>query len=345
VVTIRLKGIKRVKAKGRLYYYHRATGKRIDAKPNTAAFAAEVARLDEMAASIDTKTGAIKGTWGWLVENYRKSPEWQALKPRTKKDYMDVFQYMERAKNERLDTFTAPKMARLRDLTFQNRKRRFANYTMAVISLCWNWGKVKFELGPNPTDGIKPIKKPKGEPEVNRPWTAGELKAVLEFAPEHLRTVIALGAFTGLREGDVVRLPWSAYDGSAVNINQGKTDEPHWVPVQDVLKAILDTTPRKGTIICVNTRGKSWTESGFRASFRSQVILPLREAGEIGENLTFHGLRHTVGTALADAGADTRTIMAVLGHKTAAMSEKYSKTADRRKRASEGIRLLQRKGE
>ncbi|WP_417814096.1 tyrosine-type recombinase/integrase [Thalassospira alkalitolerans] len=343
MVTIRLKGIKRVKAKGRWYFYHRATGKRIAAKPNTAAFAAEVAQLDEQAASIDAKTGTIKGTWGWLVENYRKSPEWLALADRTKKDYMRVFDYMERVKNEQLDTFTPPKMARLRDLTFQNRKRHFANYTIAVISLCWNWGKVKFELGPNPTDGVKGIKKPKSEPEVNRPWTADELKTVLAFAPEHLRTVIALGAFTGLREGDVVRLPWSSYDGSAININQGKTNEPHWVPVQDVLKAILDVTPRKGTIICVNTRGKSWTGSGFRTSFRNQVILPLREAGQIGERLTFHGLRHTVGTALADAGADTRTIMAVLGHKTSAMSEKYSKHADRRKRASAGIKLLEGK--
>jgi hypothetical protein len=37
------------------------------------------------------------------------------------------------------------------------------------------------------------------------------------------------------------------------------------------------------------------------------------KAGKIGAGLTFHGLRHTVATKLADAEADDKTIAAITG--------------------------------
>lgn len=43
---IRLPGIKRVTVKGRRYYYHRGTGKRIIAPPDTPDFVAEIEQLD-----------------------------------------------------------------------------------------------------------------------------------------------------------------------------------------------------------------------------------------------------------------------------------------------------------
>lgn len=45
---------------------------------------------------------------------------------------------------------------------------------------------------------------------------------------------------------------------------------------------------------------------------------------------------------LADAGCDTRDIQAVLGHRTAAMSEHYAKEADRKRRASAAVTKLER---
>jgi len=42
----------------------------------------------------------------------------------------------------------------------------------------------------------------------------------------------------------------------------------------------------------------------------------LAKAGKITSGLTFHGLRHTAATKLADAGADDKTIAAITGHKS-----------------------------
>ncbi|MFD0388262.1 hypothetical protein ACFQ4K_11210 [Tistrella bauzanensis] len=51
-----------------------------------------------------------------------------------------------------------------------------------------------------------------------------------------LRTAVALGVYTGMRESDVVALPWTAYADGHLEARQGKTGEPIWVPVHRRLK-------------------------------------------------------------------------------------------------------------
>lgn len=92
--------------------------------------------------------------------------------------------------------------------------------------------------------------------------------------------------------------------------------------------------------IVVGQRGEAFTESGFRARF-FKVIRQLTADGEVGLGLTFHGLRHTAATMLADAGCDTRDIMAITGHKTEAMAQRYTRHADQRRRATLAIAKLE----
>ena len=89
-----------------------------------------------------------------------------------------------------------------------------------------------------------------------------------------------MGAYTGLRKGDVLKFPWSARDGEE------------------------------------------------------------KRQGKIGEGLTFHGLRHTVATRLADAGASTRVIQSITGHATPQQVETYVATANKKRLAKRGIALI-----
>jgi integrase len=83
--------------------------------------------------------------------------------------------------------------------------------------------------------------------------------------------------------------------------------------------------------LAANSRGHPWTESGFRASWRT-LRLRLEAAGKIAPGLTFHGLRHTVATILREEGFDDRTIADALGQKTDAMARHYSRDANLRKK-------------
>jgi integrase len=58
------------------------------------------------------------------------------------------------------------------------------------------------------------------------------------------------------------------------------------------------------------------------------VPLWINRQGLVGDGLTFHGLRHTVGTLLIEAGADIDTVRRWLGQKILATAIHYSQAAD-----------------
>ncbi len=80
------------------------------------------------------------------------------------------------------------------------------------------------------------------------------------------------------------------------------------VPLTADLRAVLDATKRRATVICVTSRGTRWTGDGFSASFRKTC-----EAAGI-EGLTFHDLRGTAVTRLAAAGCTVPEIATITGH-------------------------------
>jgi hypothetical protein len=96
----------------------------------------------------------------------------------------------------------------------------------------------------------------------------------------------------------------------------------------------------RDTPILAGARGGPLTPAGFRARFFA-VIREVTEDEWVRSGLTFHGLRHTAATLLAEAGCDTKDIMAITGHKTVAMAEHYARRANLKKRATAAIGLME----
>jgi hypothetical protein len=109
---------------------------------------------------------------------------------------------------------------------------------------------------------------------------------------------------------------------------RSKTGEPVFWPAPSALVEVLSSAPLHDAVtLCATSRGRPWTESGFRASWRS-VRTRLESEGRIGPGLTLYGLRHTVAVILRESGADERTIADALGQKTIEMARHYAKGAD-----------------
>jgi integrase len=107
----------------------------------------------------------------------------------------------------------------------------------------------------------------------------------------------------------------------------------------DLRKALREAPSHDAITLCANSRGKPWTGSGFRASFRKELKkLEARKAIQPG--LTFHGLRHTVATVLVEAGVSAEDVAAVLGQRSSKMANHYSREADRSRRSNAAIRKL-----
>jgi integrase len=139
-------------------------------------------------------------------------------------------------------------------------------------------------------------------------WTAADEVAFLERAPAHLRLPLLLALWTGQRQGDLLRLPWSGYDGTHIRLRQRKTGARVVIPVGAPVKAALDATPKISTIILTNSDGKPWTSDGFRASWRKAC----KVAGVVG--VTFNDLRGTAVTRLAVAQCTVAEIATITGH-------------------------------
>ncbi len=338
-MIVRIRGVKQVRsAGGKVYFYHRATRTRIKARPNTAAFAAEVDRLNK--GRTLAQSGA--GTLGALITAYKVSPEFQQLAERTQADYQKALNYLADMDSALVVQIDGPAMLAIRDRAFAQRKRRFANHVMQVLGTMLNWGKRRKLSFGNPLAGERGVKiaRPKEMPRANRPWAPEEAAAIFDAAYPGLKLALGLAYYAGMRGGDICRVTWSIYDGERLEWKQGKTGDTVWLPALSELRSLLDAAPRIATTIATNTYGRPMTEAGLRKAFRLLILRLLKE-GKVAPGLTLHGCRHRLGDELANLGAEPRIIQAILGHRSLSASIHYSQGADRKGRATAGVHLLE----
>ena len=206
--------------------------------------------------------------------------------------------------------------------------RRFGNYVKAVLSIIFSWGKERGAVDENYASGIKDLRRPRGAPEANRPWSDQERQVVLDEAPVVLRPALALMAYTGLGPKDALALPRNSVRNGEIATTRSKTGEPVFWPIPAPLAVILDHAPHHMAMtLCAHSGGRPWSQGGFSASW-TLLRRRLEREGRIGPGLTLYGLRHTVAVILRESGADERTIADALGQKTIEMARLYAKGAD-----------------
>jgi integrase len=143
---------------------------------------------------------------------------------------------------------------------------------------------------------------------TDKVWTEVDVASFLAAAGPELQLAMVLALWTGQRQGDLLRLPWSAYDGTKVQLQQGKTGRRVVIPAGEPLRVLLDTTARRCPLILTNTFGRPWSADGFRTSW-SKACAKARIRG-----LTFHDLRGSAVVRLALADATVPQIATVTGH-------------------------------
>jgi integrase len=143
---------------------------------------------------------------------------------------------------------------------------------------------------------------------TDKVWTEANVVSFLAVAGAELRLALILALWTGQRQGDLLRLPWSAYDGTKLRLQQGKTGRRVVIPAGEPLRLALDGADRRSPLILTNTLGRPWTADGFRTSWGKATA----KAGIRG--LTFHDLRGSAVVRLALADATVPQIATFTGH-------------------------------
>jgi integrase len=329
IERLKIPGVKAYLSKGKSYAYHRKTGHRFKSLYGTAAFFEELRWVEaSVMAQVPRPKQEQPGTWGAVVALYRK--DFLPTKaPRTQRDYQKILDWMKPLDGMDVALMNRAFVMRLRDKAFKQHKRRFANYIVAVIQSVLTWGVDREYVANHDVRNIKPIKRPKDMPRANRPWTRQEWQTVIAAAPKHLLAPILLCGVLGWREGEAITRPRSDYDPKTKRIKRIslKSGKQVRTPVPRLVSDALDSLlPHGATTLIVNSKGSPWTPGGFRASVFT-FLGKLCEAGRIGDDLTVHGLRHTVGTIMREVGFDKDTIADMLGQETAGMAEWYARDA------------------
>jgi integrase len=260
-----------------------------------------------VAKKVAPPTGVLQA----LLFRFQDSAEFQFdISPRTRRDYIKQIKRIERAFGDfPIKGLDDPRATSIflewRDELAKTSLRQ-ADYAYGTLSRILSWAQKRRLITENPC--AKGGKLYHGS-RIDKIWGDEDVERFLRVAPTNLRLAMLLAINTGQRQGDLLRLPWSAYDGANIKLRQGKTGAYVPVPVTDELKAALDAAPRKSPIMLTSNDGKPWSESGFQGAWGKAT----KRAGI--QELTFHDLRGTTVVTLARAGCNEVEIYSITGLK------------------------------
>lgn len=307
-MRVRLKGLNKVTKRladgtRKTYFYAWKGGPQLPGLPGSPDFMA--AYNAAVASKVEPRDGILRT----VILKYEQSAEFAQLAARTQADYKKHLDAIERE----FGTFPVEglKSDRARAIFFEwkdrlaKRSLRQADYAWTVFARCLSWALGRRLIKANPLEkGGRLYSSTRAE----SVWTDEEEARLLAVASPQIRLAFMMGLWTGQREGDLLRLPWSAYDGAKIRLRQGKTGARVQVPVGGPLKQLLDAEKRVSPLILTQRDCKPWTEEGFRSSWRKTL-----KRAKI-EGRTFHDLRGTAVTRLAIAECTEAQIAAVTGH-------------------------------
>jgi integrase len=293
------------------YWYHRTTGHRLNGKPGSPEFIADLARAE--AFMKDRRNG---DNFIGLVRAYTLSIECEKLAPSTQREYRRMLTKAE-VKFGTMPIVALDDVCVLRDFLDwrQNVARasgeREADNRLSAISAMLSWAKECSRLTVNHLKGFRRLYHADRSEKI---WLAEHIEAFMKAAPIEMQRALIIALHTGQRQGDILKLAWTGYDGSSLALRQGKSRRRGvqapliTVPCTKALRRVLDGIPRVSPLILTTKTGQA-----FKKRYFAELWDRAAKAAGIVE-LHFHDLRGIAITMLSEAGCTAQQIAPITGH-------------------------------
>ncbi len=305
----------------RKYWYHRASGNRLRGEPGSPEFLADFTAAEQF------KRPDRVETFGSLVRDYTLSPEFQNLAGSTQIEYRRMITEAEKVFGDlpivALDDWRVrTDFLEWRDKVVKSSGAREADNRLSIVSAMLTWA---VERGKLPGNHLKGFKRLYHSDRSEIIWLPDHIEAFMKVAPLELRYALVLALHTGQREGDLLRLPWSAYDGKLIRLRQGKSRRGKKlgpvieIPCTQALRKMLDNMDRRSTLILSTKTGRSFKKRYFLKLWDAAMqAAGLEDIGDTDlaetTKLHFHDLRGTTVTLLSEAGSTPQQIATITGH-------------------------------
>ena len=328
MVRVRLEGINTVRKQladgtARIYYYHRATGMRLAGDPGSVEFITSYGDAEKTMR--DRHAG---GSLNALIRAYTLSIEFQQkLAPSTQSEYRRMLTAAETEFGDMpIAALNDPRVRKefldWREKVARASGEREADNRLSAVSAMLTWATDRGQVAVNHLRGFKRLYHADRSEII---WLPEHIAAFMKVAPLEMQRALIIGLHTGQREGDLLRLPWSSYDGGWIKLRQGKgrrggTPGPLVeVPCTATLRRMLDKMERTSALILTTKTGQSFKKRYFarlwdeamKAAGLKRVRLPGMDAIV---DLHFHDLRGTSVTLLSEAGCTPQQVAAITGH-------------------------------
>lgn len=211
-----------------------------------------------------------------------------------------------------------------------------------ILRAAFNWALRSGIIEKNPA-GVLDL--PHAAHHDRQPFTPGEVAALLKAAKKtEWETAIMLGRHLGMRLGDATTLRWDSVDFTKrlIHYKPQKTarkGKELRVPMTSELEHYLEKLASKdsaqhSTALCPTL---SKRDIGGRAGLSAEFMALMEQAGVDAGRIegtggvgrafsskSFHSLRHTVASDLANSNAPEKVARDILGHASAAMTDRYT---------------------
>jgi integrase len=156
------------------------------------------------------------------------------------------------------------------------------------------------------------------------------LDAAKNSRSPHLQTFVPLLLLTGMRRDEALRLTWGQLDlqANTVTVGRAKTSSGtgRIIPLAPELQAMLAAHRRDWMALWNEPRPEHFVFVSSKPTSPTTTVKKgwgtLRR--NAGVSCRLHDLRHTFATRLAEAGVQESTMLAIMGHMSRAMLERYS---------------------
>jgi integrase len=206
---------------------------------------------------------------------------------------------------------------------------RLIQYALAVIRQVFNYAKIlDIYHKDNP---VSKVKKPSVDNRRLRFLTKKEadlLLAELRKRSQQLHDIALLSLHCGLRAGEIFNLTWDCinFEKEQILIKDPKNRNNRYAFMTAKVKNMLKQRyqGKSNDLIFKDRKGKKIV-SVSKAFFRAVEDLGFnKDIEDRRQKVVFHTLRHTYASWLVERGVDLYTVKELMGHKTLAMTERYS---------------------
>ena len=220
-------------------------------------------------------------------------------------------------------------------LISEGRSAATANMAVKIIRTPLNLARKVGYLTHNPAEGLDSLATQATEKGVFSPAQVG---AMVTVASRDWKRLILGGYYTGARIGDLSNLAWASVDleRRVICFTQSKTGKEIEIPIHPEFLAWLTATPEDQrndkvfpTLSGKTTAGRNGLSGQFRlimkkAGIDNGIIERLGEKGRNRSTLSFHSLRHSFNSAMANAGIPQEMRQRLTGHASKAVNDRYT---------------------